>query len=147
VQSRLAYDKAKEEAFDRLYGELEQLKSNATFEQLRPLYLDLILLFDRIENICQSSQLIAQQDPHILPLFRSLSDELIEVLYRREIEVTQSASPVFDPNAQRAIGIEPTADEGESGRVASVVRRGFRYRNRLIRAEEVIVKKFAASSA
>lgn len=144
-QSRLAYDKAKEEAFDRLYGELEQLKSNATFEQLRPLYLDLILLFDRIENICQSSQLIAQQDPNMLSLFRSLSDELVEVLYRREIEVIQSASPVFDPSTQRAIGVEPTQAEGETGRVARVVRRGFRYRNRVIRAEEVIVKKFAAT--
>ena len=145
-QSRFAYDKAKEEAFDRLYGELEQLKSNATFEQLRPLYLDLILLFDRIENICQSPQLIDQQAPNTLSLFRSLSDELVEILYRRELEVIQSGSPVFDPTNQRAIGIEPTSVEGETGRVARIVRRGFRYRNRVIRAEEVIVKKFAAAS-
>jgi molecular chaperone GrpE (heat shock protein) len=144
-QNRLAYDKAKEEAFDRLYVELEQLKSNATFEQLRPLYLDLILLFDRVENICQSPQLIGQQDPNTLSLFRSLSDELLEILYRREIEVIQSGSPAFDPSNQRAIGIEPTSVEGETGRVAKIVRRGFRYRNRLIRAEEVIVKKFAAA--
>lgn len=145
-QSRLAYDKAKEEAFDRLYGELEQLKSNATFEQLKPLYLDLILLFDRIENICQSLQLSGQQDPSALSLFRSLNDELIEILYRREIELFQSVSPAFDPSNQRAIGVEPTSVEGETGRVAKVVRRGFRYRSRLIRAEEVIVKKFAVAS-
>jgi molecular chaperone GrpE (heat shock protein) len=147
-QGRLAYDKAKEEAFDRLYSELEQLKSNATFEQLRPLYLDIILLFDRIENICQSPQLIGQQDQNTLSLFKSLSDELLELLYRREIEVIQSSSPsspAFDPSNQRAIGIEPTSVEGETGRVAKIVRRGFRYRNRLIRAEEVIVKKFAAA--
>jgi molecular chaperone GrpE (heat shock protein) len=144
-QSRLAYDKAKEEAFDRLYAELEQLKSNATFEQLRPLYLDLILLFDRIESICQSPQLINQQDPDSRSLFKSLSDELLEILYRREIELFQSLSPAFDPSNQRAIGIEPTSVEGETGRVARIVRRGFRYRNRLIRAEEVIVKKFAAA--
>lgn len=143
VQGRLAYDKAKEEAFDRLYGELEHLKSNAAFEQLRPLYLDLILLFDRIENICQS----ASGDSNALSLFRSLNDELVEILYRREIEVIQSVSVVFDPSNQRAIGVEPTPAEGESGRVARVVRRGFRYRNRLIRAEEVIVKKYAANSA
>jgi len=146
-QGRLAYDKAKEEAFDRLYSEFEQLKSNATFEQLRPLYLDLILLFDRIENICQSPQLIGQQDQNTLSLLKSLSDELLELLYRREIEVIQSSSPAFDPSNQRAIGIEPTSVEGETGRVARIVRRGFRYRNRLIRAEEVIVKKFAAACA
>ena len=48
VEDRLSYDKAKEEAFDRLYADLENLKKNAAFEQIRPLYMDLILLFDRI---------------------------------------------------------------------------------------------------
>jgi molecular chaperone GrpE len=145
VQSRLAYDKAKEEAFDRLYAELEPLKSNAAFEQLRPLFFDLILLFDRIENICQSTQQISHQDGNALSLFRSLSDELVEILYRREIEVIPSSSSAFDPSTQRAIGLEPTASERETGRIAKIVRRGFRYRNRIIRAEEVIVKKFAAT--
>lgn len=146
VQNRLAYDRAKEEAFDRLYAELEPLKSNAAFEQLRPLYFDLILLFDRIENICQSMQQMSNQDGNTLSLFRSLSDELVEILYRREIEVISSSSSAFDPSTQRAISLEPTPLEGEAGRIAKIVRRGFRYRNRIIRAEEVIVKKFAASA-
>jgi molecular chaperone GrpE len=147
VQSRLTYDKTKEEAFDRLYSELEQLKANASFDQLRPLYLDLILLFDRIENICQSAPPTVQEAPDILALFKSLRDEIVEILYRREIEIIPSSPASFDPTTQRAIGVETTSEEAQSGGVAKIVRRGFRYRNRIIRSEEVIVKKLASSAS
>ena len=50
IAERIRYDLAKEEAFDRLYRQLDELRSEREFDQLRPLYLDLILFFDRIEQ-------------------------------------------------------------------------------------------------
>jgi molecular chaperone GrpE (heat shock protein) len=142
VKDRLRYDKAKEEAFDRLYAELDELKKNSAFDQVRPLYLDLILLFDRIENIGIDSGRGSPATLTLATLFKTLSEELLEILSRREVEIIQTASPKFDPITQRAIGTESAATEAENNEVARVVRKGFRFRDRVVRAEEVIVKKY-----
>jgi molecular chaperone GrpE len=135
VENRLRYDKVKEAAFERLYVELDDLKRNAAFEQLRPLYVGLILLFDRIENISQETEPLSE-------VLQTLSDELLELLHRQEIEPIRATQCAFDPSVQQAIGIELTDVEDENNQVARVVRKGFRYRNRILRAEEVIVKKY-----
>jgi molecular chaperone GrpE len=144
VESRLRYDQVKEEAFERLYAELEDLKKNAAFEQLRPLYMDLILLFDRIENIVQDTGQSPITTALLSDVLETLSDELLEILYRREIEPI-NATGTFDPSVQQAIGTQPTAVEAENNQVARVVRRGFRYQDRILRAEEIIVKKYSAT--
>jgi molecular chaperone GrpE (heat shock protein) len=145
IESRLTYDQTKEEAFDRLYSELDELKKNAAFEQIRPLFMDLILLFDRIENahyeLSQSSL-----PSSVLNLFNSINDELLEILSRREIEPIKNANGSFDPTFQRAIGVEATLAKEENNQIARVLRKGFLYRDRLLRAEEVIVKRYTNAS-
>jgi len=141
IETRISYDEAKEKAFDRLYAELDELKKNSALEYLRPLYMDLILLFDRIENLRQDAVLSADA-PIVSDLLKSLNDELLEILYRREVEPMNNALSTFDPSLQLALSIEPTATDSEHNQVARVVRRGFKYKDRILRPEEVIVKKF-----
>lgn len=145
VESRLNYDKVKEEAFDRLYAELEALKRNSAFEHIRPLYIDLILFFDRVESIRQDTSQSPNVSPTLSNLLETLSDELLEILYRREVEIINMTSSTFDPTVQRAIGTQPASDETENNYVATIVRRGFKYRDRILRPEEVIVKKYSAA--
>lgn len=147
IESRLSYDKVKEEAFERLYAELEDLKKNSAFEQNRPLYMDLILLFDRIENICQDIDGSTSTPSPQKDVLKTLSDELLEILYRREIELINTTSSMLDPSVQQAIGTQPTFSEVENNQIARVVRRGFRYRERIIRAEEVIIKKYSLENS
>lgn len=136
---RISYDGTKEKAFERLYQELAELKRNVAFENSRPLFLDLILLYDRMESL--------QEDTTISPAarrsLRSLTDELREVLSRQEINAVETTHAVFDPEQQQAVGAEQVDDPRESGKVVRVVRRGFCYRGRLLRAEEVIVARYA----
>jgi len=142
VENRLNYDATKEKAFDRLYAELDELKKNATFEQIRPLYMDLILLYDRIENTQYELSLSDSIPSTVINLFNSISDELIEILSRREIELIKNNTTSFDPVYQRAIGTQPTCLIDENNQVDRIVRRGFIFRDRVLRAEEVIVKKY-----
>lgn len=140
---RLAKDAAKEKAFDHLYGELETVKQNSSFERFKPLYLDLILLFDRLDNVClelDANSEMAEKD--INNFLRTLREELLEVLYRQSIELISTDGNSFDPTQQRAIATKTISVREENNTLASVVRRGFRYQNRLLRPEEVIVKKF-----
>lgn len=176
IEKRLSYDKTKEEAFERLYAELEGFKRDSTFEYMRPFYLDLILFFDRIENIQQSmqelnpinkklSKLLQNLNDEFLEnqkisnalstlqnelpgnkkflhILKTLSEELVEILYRRDVEIIRTDSSVFDPTVQKAIGTEITEVETENKHIAKVVRKGFKFRERILRPEEVIVKKY-----
>jgi molecular chaperone GrpE len=141
-ENRLRYDKTKEEAFNRLYTELDDLKKNSIFDRNRPLFIDLILLYDRIENKLHESKQPTSKMSISEHFLKTLSDELLEILNRQEIEVIRMTSTIFDPLFQRAIGTEFTTVKDENNEVAKVLRKGFKFRDRLLRAEEVIVKKF-----
>jgi len=147
IESRLRYDKVKEESFERLYAELEDLKTNSAFEQIRPLYMDLILLFDRIENICQDIEQATSTPSPQKDVLKTLSDELLEILYRQGVELINTTNQTFDPSVQQAIGTQPTFSEIENNQIARVVRRGFRYQERILRAEEVIIKKYSSENS
>ena len=135
-----AYDKAKEEAFDRLYRELDDLRSDREFDRLRPRYLDLILLFDRIDQSLAPAS-VNDASPTREAVLLSVREELREVLYRRDIELIELSPTFFDPTMQRAVGAQRTELPDLHNSIASVVRRGFRCRDRLLRAEEVIVNR------
>lgn len=142
VESRLRYDGVKEQAFERLYAELEDLKRDAAFEQVRPLLLDLILLHDRIDVIQQQ---VAQPGPAVSSIYdvlKTVTDELLEILSRREVELIHPADTAFNPSIQRAIGTQPTSEGSDNNQVGRVIRSGFSYRGRLLRAEEVIIKRY-----
>lgn len=136
-ESRLRRDKTKDEAFDRLYAELDAFRRAESVQQLKPFYLDLILLYDRIEQICS-----AQTDHAIANLLGTIRDELLEVLYRRDVAPIYHASITFDSSVQQAIGTEFVASPEDNNVVARVIRRGFQYGERVLRPEEVIVKRY-----
>ena len=138
---RLSRDAAKEKAFDHLYGELETVKQNSSFERFKPLYLDLILLFDRLDRVCRVENTSVSGE-ELYNFLLTLKEELLEVLYRQGIELVSSDGNSFDATKQRAIATETTTVKAENNQLAEIVRRGFRYQNRLLRPEEVIVKKF-----
>lgn len=140
---RLSYDAVKEDAFSRLYREMDESRAEQKHHQFRPIYLDLILLLDRIEqnhaNVVSGNTL----NETFAPLLKSLGDEVLEILFRGEVEPISQLSPKFDPTIQRAVGVEGALEQQEHHDVARVVRRGFKFGNHVLRAEEVVIKKFA----
>ncbi|MBV2137118.1 MAG: nucleotide exchange factor GrpE [Candidatus Thiodiazotropha sp. (ex Ctena orbiculata)] len=142
IIERLRYDETKERAFERLYTELDELKRDAAFNQLRPLYTDLILLFDRIDNLSESLPHDAVPAVDYVNTLKTFRDELRELLSRRGVDMIQTNQPEFDSAWQRAVGTEDTVNDHDDGHVARVVRKGFAAEDRLIRPEEVIVKRF-----
>lgn len=141
IENRLEYDRTKELAFERLYVELDEYKKNSAFERNRPLFTDLILYFDRIEIIRMDIDSASKKTSHFASLLKTLSDEILEILQRQGIERIEH-SPSFHPAIQRAISTEPTNNKEEDNHIAQIVRQGFRYREQIVRAEEVVVKKY-----
>lgn len=136
-ETRLHHDKTKDEAFERLYAELDSFRRNDATQRLKPLYMDLILLFDRIEQICA-----AQTDPAVADLLGTIRDELLEVLYPRDVAPISCESTTCDSSVQQAVGTELASSPTENNVIARVVRRGFRHEERVLRPEEVVVKRY-----
>ncbi len=130
---QISGDATKGQAFDRLYKELDERKAGWLFEQLKPFFLDLILLHDR------ASRLLIESKDHAGAL-GSISEELLDVLQRREIERT-SVDKNFDPSQHRAVRVVETDSDDEDGMIIEVVRDGFIYQGRVVRYADVVIKK------
>ncbi|SEN63328.1 nucleotide exchange factor GrpE [Lihuaxuella thermophila] len=142
VTNRLSYDKTKEAAFDRLYKEMEELKQDQELSQLRPLYIDLILLIDRMNTIYNDKLDSGSQNPELVNILQTLSHEVLEILYRRGVELIVTTSPVFDPKVQKVVEVIPTQNPAEDNTVVHMVRHGFKYKDVVLRPEEVVIKKY-----
>lgn len=142
VDARLSYDKAKEKAFERLYAELDSVKKNTALENIKPLLLDLILLYDRMEHAQRAAVDTEGTDGSTqVDMLKSFIDELLEVLSRREVRLMEVLASTFDCSQQRAIGAEEVTDPAQHEQIARVVRRGFHLGNSLLRPEDVIVRR------
>jgi molecular chaperone GrpE len=134
VQDRLQYDATKDEAFRKLYVDLEHFRGQAAFIQTRPLFIDLILLIDRVE-----SNLLVPTGAEQETLLTTIRDELLEILARRSVEpVVCEQTAAFDPHVQRAIRVEPTSLASEHN-LTQFVRRGYQADGQLLRPEDVVV--------
>jgi len=140
---RLNYDKTKEEAFERLYAELDDAKEGRVYDLLHPTFFDLILLHDRVEGYVRSDE----RENGVSAFLESVRGEIVEILARRGVEIIEVPSRTFDPALQKAIGVEETADPSKHHAIASIIRRGFRWGGRIVRAEEVIVMKHVSPNA
>jgi molecular chaperone GrpE (heat shock protein) len=141
ISNRLRYDRTKEAAFDLLYQEMEDLKQDQEISQLRPLYIDLILLIDRMNSIYNTKIDSGCKSPELVDTLQTLSHEVLEILYRRGVELIVSTSTTFDPKIQQVVEVVSTTDQEEDNQVVEVLRHGFKYKDVVLRPEEVIIKK------
>lgn len=142
VTNRLSYDRTKEVVFDRLYKEMEELKQDQELRKMRPLYIDLILLIDRMNNIYNDKLEAGEKNPELISTLQTLSHEVLEILYRRGVELIVAPSNRFDPKIQQVVEVIPTKNRAEDNLVVHMVRHGFKYKDVVLRPEEVVIKKY-----
>lgn len=142
ITNRLSYDRTKEVVFDRLYKEMEELKQDQELRKMRPLYIDLILLIDRMNNIYNDKLEAGEKNPELISTLQTLSHEVLEILYRRGVELIVAPSNRFDPKIQQVVEVIPTKNRAEDNLVVHMVRHGFKYKDVVLRPEEVVIKKY-----
>ena len=134
--AKIARDKLHKEAFDKLYQEMCQYKENFIFSALRPILADLILLYDNIGRMEQ----FATGDEAV-QVICDIREEIIEILYRQDVEEIPPTGKKLDRKLQRAVKTVPTQDPSEDGDVIEVMRQGFLRGSVLMRPQEVICKR------
>ena len=136
IESRLCQDKTKELALNRLFDELDVIKRNKEFENNRSLFIDLILLYDRIQSTLNESE------KTVHGILYSLQEELQEILLRRNIEIIKIQTECFDPTFQKAVQISKVQSPDLDRKVINILREGFQYQSIILRPQEVVVGRY-----
>jgi molecular chaperone GrpE (heat shock protein) len=135
--------------FDSLHQELIKYRDNFLYESLqKPFIRDLLILFDDLSAL--SSQLqtaveagetkrgkLVQWRDNLENAIHSLT----EILHRMEVSEIEPKEMV-DRAFHRVVSYEPSDFAEDEGRIVMRVKRGFLWRDQILRPEEVVAKRF-----
>ena len=131
-------DSSTKRAFDTLYQELQQYKSDFLFQFEKSFLIDLLSFYDSLvwyQNMLESDSENSKES------FSYLIEEFYELLRRRDV-TPMPASETLDRKKHRVIQVEKTDDPEQDKGVASVVRRGFMRGDRILREEEISLYRY-----
>ena len=149
--TKLKYDEGKERLIDSLHRELQAHREGLTFHILRPLFLDLIGLYDEFDTF------LTHRDPpdgygappasiQINQHISIFQENIEEILYRHSVEVFTVETDTFLPSQQRTIRTIPTTEKALDKQIARRVRKGFLYEGNILRPEMVEIYKYVPNN-
>ena len=136
-----------QQLFDSLHAELLKYRDNFLHESLqKPFIHDLVYLYDHLNGLCEQLSSAAQQKGKENRVFQwrdnleNAIHSLVEILHRFDVNEIEPRDRV-DRACHRVISYEPADFPEEDGAIVMRVKRGFVWRGKLIRPEEVIAKR------
>jgi len=137
-----------QQLFDSLHAELLKYRDNFLHESLqKPFIHDLVYLYDHLNGLCEQLSTAAQEKGKRSRVsqwrdnLENAIHSLVEILHRFEVREIEPRERV-DRACHRVISFEPADFPEEDGTIVMRVKRGFVWRGKLIRPEEVIAKRF-----
>jgi molecular chaperone GrpE (heat shock protein) len=137
-----------QQLFDSLHAELLKYRDNFLHESLqKPFIHDLVYLYDHLNGLCDQLSSVAQEKGKRSRVsqwrdnLENAIHSLVEILHRFEVKEIEPRERV-DRACHRVISYEPADFPEEDGSIVMRVKRGFAWRGKLIRPEEVIAKRF-----
>lgn len=147
-----------ERLFGALHEELKGYKDAFLLESThKPIIRDLISLYDDLAAIHrQMQEAVSEVAVHpagdvgkVLEQLKTMDTNIahngefiLEVLARLEVAILPVGTGKLDKHTQRAVAVEMAEDPDDDGQILRSVKRGFEWKGRVLRAEEVIIKKW-----
>jgi molecular chaperone GrpE (heat shock protein) len=139
-----------QQLFDSLHAELLKYRDNFLHESLqKPFIRDLVILFDDLSGLLSQLQsAVEANDGNRGPLgqwrdnLENAIHSLTEILHRMEVSEIEPKDMV-DRAIHRVISFQPADFAEEDGQIVMRVKRGFLWRDQVLRPEEVVAKRFA----
>jgi molecular chaperone GrpE len=144
-EEKIQFDEGKDRAFNKLYGELEMFKNDFVERRMKEVYTDLLLLYDNVKSYIMRDDVQAPGNEVARRCLEYALEEVLEVLYRRGIELVSLESDTFDPRCQRALYVEGASSSEEDGKVVRVVKDGFIKDDKVLRHQMVVVARSSGS--
>lgn len=161
-------NKLNQKLFDAMHEELRSYKDSFLLDVLhRPVARDLVTLYDDLSELNRRTQAVitdAQAQPEgeaepkpsspALTQIKNLATNLdhivhsvLEILARIEVQRVEPITGKLDKQRQRVVSLEPAQSPEEDLQISSSVKPGFTWRERVLRPEEVVIKKWKEKSA
>jgi len=148
-----------QQMFAALHEELKGYKDGFLLDSVhRPIIRDLVSLYDDVSEIhrqltgavaaavgtklCAGGEELIRRLRTIEMNIEHNLGFVVEVLNRLEVTVMPPHVGKLDKQTQRAVAVELAEDPDEDGNVVRSVKCGFLWKDRLFRAEEVVIKKW-----
>jgi molecular chaperone GrpE (heat shock protein) len=143
-EGKIRDDDRQRQLFERLMKELEEYRQDFIYSHVTSkVFRDLIQLYDTLEQTLHSNATEEISREALRVRMGSFHQQVVRILQRQEVELIESApGKPFDEQSQEAIDVCAVERPEEDGIVVEIVRRGFRYRERLLRPEWVVVGKY-----
>ena len=133
--------------FDSLHDELINYRDNFLHESLqKPFIRDLLLLYDALTALSSQMTSIKPTDNRQVAIaqwrnnLENTVHSLLEVLHRLEVKEVEPKERV-DLAVHKVVSSEPAEFQQDDGCIVMRVKRGFFWRDQLLRPEEVIAKR------
>lgn len=135
--------------FNTLHQELKSYRDNFLRDTLqKPFIRDLIVLYDDLTSLASQMQSAAAgadaKQSVVTQWSANLENSvhaLLEIMHRMEVSEIEARDKV-DRAFHKVISYEPTDFAQEDGHIVMRVRRGFVWRDQVLRPEEVVAKRF-----
>ena len=144
-ESKIKYDKHKEEIIDKLHSENQAFKNDLYKKLILPFVNEIIFMLDDYSTLFKehSETEINELDvPKLLKQFGGISEDLESILYKNGIDVYSIEGEQFDSSKQKVIKIIPTDDPLKDKTVCAKLKKGFVLDGKIIRMEHVSCYKF-----
>jgi molecular chaperone GrpE (heat shock protein) len=135
--------------FNTLHQELKNYRDNFLRDTLqKPFIRDLIVLFDDLTSLASQMQSAASAPDAKQSVVTQWSANLenaihalLEVMHRMEVNEIEPREKV-DRALHKVVSYEPSDFAEDDGQIVMRVRRGFVWRDQVLRPEEVVAKRF-----
>ncbi|HEX4019928.1 MAG TPA: nucleotide exchange factor GrpE [Acidobacteriaceae bacterium] len=129
-----------------LAGKIGQMSDEAVERATRPIFIDLILLFDSLQQTrTWVSSSTRQSNEAFENRLSVLEAELLEILLRRDVQKLEETGTKLDRQRHRAVKTVATANPEEDNQIREVIRAGFAVGERVLRPADVVIGKFDAT--
>jgi molecular chaperone GrpE (heat shock protein) len=135
--------------FNTLHQELKSYRDNFLRDTLqKPFIRDLIVLYDDLTSLASQMQSAAAMPDAKQSVVTQWSANLensihalLEVMHRMEVSEIEPREMV-DRALHKVVSYEPSDFAEDEGRIVMRIRRGFVWRDQVLRPEEVVAKRF-----
>lgn len=144
-ESKIKYDKHKEEIIDKLHSENQAFKNDLYKKLILPLVNEIIFMLDDYSILFKKhseSEINEVDVPKLLKQFGGISEDLENLLYKNGIDVYSVEGEQFDSSKQKVIKTIPTDDPLKDKTVCDKLKKGFVLDGKIIRMEHVSCYKF-----
>lgn len=147
--SKIKYDASKEKVIDSLHRELQTYREDMHFKILRPIFVDLIAMYDDLDSLVKHTQTQEPSAESEMRLRRNLATfigTVEEILSRYGVEAYSVEGDSMVPQRQRSIKVVETNIAERDRLVAERIRKGFAYEGKILRTEFVATFKYVAGA-